>query len=178
MLGSSFIFNCAFLSYKNTIKMHQCDTETRGEDPQQGCIYSVHDHNHCQAKRAMSKHASGETKWSEQTDGTARYRWVDKLTIWQGWWLNHWLSPSNFQFLLRWDFGGYSQLINLSLPREAYIYHAQAWDRGLRRPTYDAVPLYYIVTCIQDSYIWVRLAQLWNHVAVYHYRLTYGRYFC
>ena len=24
----------------------------------------------------------------------------------------------------------------------------------------------------------VRLAQLWNHVAVYHYRLTYGRYFC
>ena len=27
-----------------------------------------------------------------------------------------------------------------------------------------------VVTC--------RLAQLWNHVAVYHYRLTYGRYFC
>ena len=24
----------------------------------------------------------------------------------------------------------------------------------------------------------VRLAQLWNHVTVYHYRLTYGRYFC
>ena len=24
----------------------------------------------------------------------------------------------------------------------------------------------------------VRLAQLWNHVAVYHYHLTYRRYFC
>ena len=24
----------------------------------------------------------------------------------------------------------------------------------------------------------IRLAQLWNHVAEYHYRLTYGRYFC
>ena len=24
----------------------------------------------------------------------------------------------------------------------------------------------------------VRLAQLWNHVAVYHYHLTYGHYFC
>ena len=28
------------------------------------------------------------------------------------------------------------------------------------------------------TYLLVRLAQLWNHVAVYHYRLTYGRYFC
>ena len=34
--------------------MRQCVTETHGENPQQDC---VQDHNHCQAKRAMSKHA-------------------------------------------------------------------------------------------------------------------------
>ena len=53
MLGNSFIFYFAFLSHKNTIKMHQCDTETRGDDPQQDCVYSLH--NHSQASNANVK---------------------------------------------------------------------------------------------------------------------------
>ena len=129
MLGNSFIFYFAFLSHKNTIKIHQCDTETRGDDPQQDCLFPSQT-----AKRAipMSKHAM---------DGIAKYRWVDKLTNWQSWWFNNWFSPSNFGFLPRWDFGGpvggYPQLTNLSLGLShllsiAIIHHVQAWDRGLR----------------------------------------------
>ena len=31
---------------------------------------------------------------------------------------------------------------------------------------------------VQDCSTSSRLAQLWNHVAMYHYRLTYRRFFC
>ena len=60
ILGNSFIFYCAFFLPKNTIKMHQCDTETqrRNDDLKQDCVYSLH--NHCQVGKWTEPPGTGE----------------------------------------------------------------------------------------------------------------------
>ena len=75
-------------------------------------------------------------------DGIARYRWVDKLTNWKSWWFNNWLRPSNFRFLPRWDFGGYSQPTNLSLG----LHHASSMAGPIVACVHRPMPLCIVMT--------------------------------
>ena len=60
----------------------------------------------------------------------------------------------------------------------------QFWVSSIIGPSAECEIIDFSITISRVTQSWqshfslVRLAQLWNHVAVYHYRLTYGRYFC
>ena len=89
----------------------------------------------CSRSQSLSSRASNvktrKIKWSEQTDGTARYRWVDKLTILTGLMIKSLAKSIQLPIFATLRFRRLFTTDKL----KAYIYHVQAWDRGLRRPT-------------------------------------------